>query len=122
MTSKIFMFGAPLALLAGALGGVPASAQNGDMAEYQRNRIAQLDQQVQRLGEGRTLTNSELQRLTNAVDGLREAYREFGRGGFTRDEIQRLDARIDSVRDRIATQTRDGDRLDGRRENRNNHR
>ena len=120
MLKKTFMIAAPFAMLAGALGAVPASAQNGDMAEYQRNRISQLDQQVQRLGEGRTLTNSELQRLSNAVDELREVYRDLGRGGFTRDEIQRLDARIDSVRDRIATQTRDGDRLDGRRENRDN--
>ena len=86
MLKKTFMIAAPFAMLAGALGAVPASAQNGDMAEYQRNRISQLDQQVQRLGEGRTLTNSELQRLSNAVDELREVYRDLGRGGFTRDE------------------------------------
>ena len=120
MLKKTVLFAAPFALLAGALGAVPASAQNRDLAEFQRNRIAQLDQQVEGLGEGRRLTNSELQRLSNAVDSLRETYRELSRGGFTRDELQRLDARIDSVRDRIVTQTRDGDRLDGRRENRDN--
>jgi len=120
MISKTFALASSLALLAGGFGALPASAQHGNTANHQRERIAQLDQRLERLGEGRRLTNSELQRLSNSVDNLRELYRDYSRGGFSRTEVERLDQRIDAVAERIRTQNRDDDRRETPRENRNN--
>ncbi len=110
MSINIRALAAPLALFAGASFAAPAMAQTYSPHEM-RVEIAQLHEQVERIGEGRRFTNAEYRRMQNAVDSLESSYRQYGRDGFSRREIMGLSERIDNVRARISIQARDGDQL-----------
>jgi len=110
MFSTKFLVAAPLALAAGLALATPASAQRADGPRELRAEINQLDEDVERIADGRRFTNAELQQARTAVDRLEERYRQYGRDGFSRGELNELNDRIGNARQRIFAQARDNDR------------
>lgn len=108
---KKILFAAPLVLAAGAVLATPASAATWNNAGQLRAEIAQLDKQVDRT---RGLSSREERALEQRVDRLQSLYRSYARGGFTRSEINRLNAEINQVRAAIARQSHDSNNHAGR--------
>lgn len=101
---KKFLIAAPLALAAMAAVATPASAAQWNDPGQIRSQIAQLDRQVDRL---HGLSPREEQRLENRVDRLQALYRSYARGGFTRNELQRLNGELSAVRNEVYAQAND---------------
>jgi hypothetical protein len=112
---KKFLIAAPLALAAVAAVATPASAAQWNDAGQIRAEIAQLDRQVDRM---RGLSPREEQRLVSRVDRLQALYRSYARGGFTRNELQRLDGELSAVRNQVYAQAND---RNGRYDRRDDH-
>jgi len=111
MTKK-FLIAAPLALAAGALLVTPASAASFSNPGQIRAEIQQLDRQVDR-AHGR-----DAQRLQARVDRLQSLYQSYARGGFSRNELQRLDRELGAVKAQVYSASRDRNGFDGGRDQR----
>ena len=97
-----FLFSAPLALAAASVLTVPASAATYHHSPGKlRGEIAQLDRQIDRAEQRRLLSRQEANRLERRVDQLRDLHNRYARGGFTRAELRILDLRIDAARKQI---------------------
>jgi TolA-binding protein len=94
-----------------ALGiAAPASAAAWNAPGQLRQEIAQLDSQINRAEARRLISQREAQQLDRQVDRLRETFRSYARGGFTRYELAHLDNRIDQVKRQLRVERRDDDR------------
>ena len=96
-----------LALGAGALFSVPASAAATANAGQIRAEINQLDRQVDRM---RGLSNREEARLERRIDSLQSLYRSYARGGFTNRELRSLNYELGKVKAEIRDQSHDRNR------------
>jgi len=115
MTKK-FLLAAPMALAAAAMLATPASAANISNPGQIRAEIQQLDRQIDRMPG---LSNREEKRLEGKVDQLQRLYQSYARGGFSRNELQRLDRELSDVKAEVFKASRDFGRD---RQDRNDHR
>ena len=104
---KTLALALPLALGAGALFSVPASAAATSNAGQIRAEINQLDRQVDRM---RCLSNREEARLERRIDSLQSLYRDYARGGFSNRELRALNYELGKVKAEIRDQSRDRNR------------
>ena len=83
------------------------------------NRIDRLEAQIQRGIQRGTISYREARSLREDVRKLERIERDYSRGGFTRSERDRLERRIDNLREKIDRAERNGrgrdDWRDGRR-------
>jgi hypothetical protein len=95
-----------------ALGvAVPASAAAAYAPGQLRAQIAQLDRDIERAEARRIISNREAVQLDRQVNRLQVTYRDYARGGFTRNELAALNSRIGTLQRQVAVQARDGNRM-----------
>lgn len=103
-----FLIAAPLALAAAATLATPASAASYTSSPAQvRKEIAQLDRQIDRAKERKTISWREARQLHNRVDQLEKLYVRYARNGFTRIELRVLDNRVDAVQRQLRIERHD---------------
>lgn len=111
---KLFIAAAMAAATATA--SMPASAQNWRLqASTQREiqtDINQLDRQITRAAQRRTISSREATVLRKQASTLQRTYNSFSRNGLTRQEVQRLETQVNQLRHRLKLERRD---WDGRR-------
>ena len=105
-----------IGLVAASIGAVPASAQAWRLQPNVRNQIQsdinQLDTQIQRATQRRTLSQREATGLRRDARQLQRTYNQYGRNGLTRAEVTTLEVRINTLRQKLRLDRRD---WDGRR-------
>lgn len=104
------------ALIAGsALAAAPASAQ-GFRAGYQgvareiQSDINQLDNQITRATQRRTISLREAGSLRGQTMQLQRLFNQFSRGGLDRREVATLTSQVNAVRAHLRLERRDWDR------------
>ncbi|MFV0644402.1 MAG: hypothetical protein ACK5NN_07870 [Sphingomonadaceae bacterium] len=113
MTNR-FRIAAPLIAASLALGlSVPASAAPGshdrsrsyswtqERAQDIRQDIRQMDRQINRALSRNAISYRQANRFEDRLNTLQRTYREFARGGFTRQELRILDRRVDALQMQI---------------------
>lgn len=78
------------------------------------NRIDQLESMIQRGVQRGSLTQNEARKLRDDVRSLHQLDRQYRRAGYSWSERDRMDRRIDNLRDKIERNMRDGERRYGR--------
>lgn len=106
-----------MALAASAtLSAMPASAQAWRLRPAVRSQIQsdinQLDRQITRAAQRRTVSAREATGLRRQAAQLQRTYNRYGRNGFTRAEIAALEGQANRVRQQLRLERRD---WDGRR-------
>jgi hypothetical protein len=112
-----------IALATAVVAAAPAAAQGyggygqnygypGDRGLVRQfdQRIGQLRNRIERLGERRAITGNEYRALRNHSAELRQRLFRFAQNGLSRGEAEDIADRIDNLRDRIRDE-----RMDGRR-------
>lgn len=77
-----------------------------------RQQIWNLDRDVDRATQNRSLSRSEAMRLRNNVRSLRNQYQVFSRNGLTFQEVRILQDRVNRIRTRLRMERLDWDRED----------
>jgi hypothetical protein len=77
-----------------------------------RQQIWQLDRQVDRATQNRTLSRREAMSLRRDVANLRGQYQMFNRNGLNFQEVRILQGRVNNVRTRLRLERADWDRED----------
>lgn len=105
-----------IGLVAASLGAAPAAAQAWRLQPSIRNQIQsdidQLDRQIARATQRRTVSQREATGLRRDARQLQRTYNQYGRNGLTRGEVTALETRANSLRQRLRLERRD---WDGRR-------
>ena len=95
---------------------VPAAAQNWRLqSSIQRqiqSDINQLERQIQRAQQRRTVSQREATRLRRDALSLQRLYNRYSRNGLDRREVTQLEAQTNQLRQRLRLERRD---WDGRR-------
>jgi hypothetical protein len=98
------------------LTAVPASAQawriQPRVQQEIRGDIDQLQNQIQRAQQRRTITARETVGLRRQATNLRQTYARFNRNGLDRSEVRTLQTQVNSLRQQLRLERRD---WDGRR-------
>lgn len=105
------------ALIAGAaVAATPASAQSWriqPIAQRQiQNDINQLDNQIGRAAQRRTISQREATGLRRQAVQLQRLFNQYSRNGLTRSEVSTLENQVNALRQRLRLERRD---WDGRR-------
>jgi len=99
-----------------ALTAVPATAQGWRLqptAQREiRGDIAQLQNQIQRAAQRRTISQREAAGLRREAQGIRQLLNRYSRNGLSRAEVTALEVRVNRLRQRLRLERRD---WDGRR-------
>ena len=99
-----------------AFGAVPASAQvwrlQPQVQTQIRADIDQLQTQIQRAAQRRTISQREAVSLRRQAVDLRQRFAQYSRNGLSRQEVTALEQRINQVRQNLRLERRD---WDGRR-------
>jgi predicted RNase H-like nuclease (RuvC/YqgF family) len=105
-----------LAVASAAFGSVPASAQTWHLQPRIQTQIRadinQLQNQIQRAAQRRTISQREAVTLRRQSVDLRQLLARFSRNGLSRPEVTALEQRINRVRQNLRLERRD---WDGRR-------
>ncbi|PSJ39026.1 hypothetical protein [Allosphingosinicella deserti] len=109
----------PLFVAAVAVAGAAAPAaaapawraQPGAQRQIQ-NDINQLDRQIARAVQKRTVSQREATGLRRQAISLQRTYNQFSRNGLDRREVAQLESRVNSLHERLKLERRD---WDGRR-------
>ncbi len=83
-----------------------------------RTQIWNLDRDIDRAAQRRTITRREATSLRRDVRWLRNQYQAYSRNGLTLQEVRTLQARVNTVRTRLRMERADWDREDYWRGNR----
>jgi len=125
--SKLKSFMIPVMAIAAISSAVPAaaSAQNYRPAPQHAQqaqgpqafaaRKASLERRIDRAVSQRKLDVRKSRELKQELNAISRQEREFARGGFSRQERQRLDQRYDRVEQRLEREMRQDNRGPGRR-------
>jgi hypothetical protein len=110
----------PIALATASVAlAAPASAQHWQprpAATAQiRQDIGQLDRQIQRARQRRTISPREATSLRREAAQVRRNYAVYQRGGLNRAEVRSLQTQVNRVRVRLRLEQRDWDRAPGHR-------
>lgn len=101
---------------AAVLGAVPATAQgwrpDGRVNREISQDIGQLDRQIDRAEQRRTVSRREAAKLRRQADQIDRSYRRFQRGGLSREEVRSLEQQVNRLRQQLRLERRD---WDGRR-------
>jgi hypothetical protein len=99
-----------------ALSAVPASAQSWRIQprvqQEIRGYIDQLQNQIQRAQQRRTISAREAGGLRQQAVALRQTYARYNRNGLDRTEVRTLQNQVNTLRQRLRLERRD---WDGRR-------
>lgn len=94
----------------------PASAQswrpNASASQEIRQDVNQLERQISRAQERRTISRREAANLQRQAVNLRQVYRRYSANGLSRREVSALERQINEIRARLNLGRRD---WDGRR-------
>jgi Spy/CpxP family protein refolding chaperone len=100
----------------GALSALPASAQvwriQPRAQQEIRGDIDQLQNQIQRAQQRRTISAREAVGLRQQAASLRQTYARYNRNGLDRNEVRTLQNQVNTLRQRLRLERRD---WDGRR-------
>ncbi|QAY79610.1 hypothetical protein [Sphingosinicella sp. BN140058] len=92
----------------------PASAQTRGGYDARRGgagierQIDQLEQQIDRLRDRRLISSSESQRLSRQAEQIDRLHDRYRRDGLSRREYADLDQRIQTLRQRVQAERREG--------------
>lgn len=75
--------------------------------------INQLDRQINRAEQRRTISRREAFGLRRDANDIRQTYARFSRNGLTRVEVRDLQNRVNRVHQRLRLEQRDWDRFRG---------
>jgi hypothetical protein len=99
-----------------AFGSVPAAAQAWRVQPRVQTQIRadinQLQSQIQRAAQRRTISQREAVTLRRQSVDLRQLFAQYNRNGLSRQEVAALELRINRVRQNLRLERRD---WDGRR-------
>jgi predicted RNase H-like nuclease (RuvC/YqgF family) len=108
----------PLALATASVTmAAPASAQpwhlQPQVAQQIRQDINELDRQILRAQQRRTISPREAASLRREAAQIRRNYQLYQRGGLTRTEVRDLQRQVNHLRMRLRLEQRDWDRWPG---------
>ena len=102
------------AAIAAILGGAaPASAQAWQAQPQIQNDINQLDRQISRAVQRKTVSQREAAGLRREAIQLQRTYNGYSRGGLDRQEIARLQRQVNRLQGRLQLERRDSNRRRG---------
>ena len=84
----------------------------GERVNAIRNQIWQLDRQIQRAEQRRTITNREARMLNRQVRNLQNRYNAYARNGLNFQEVRYLHTQVNQVRQQLRLSRLDWDRQD----------
>lgn len=110
-----FLIAAPMALAAAAMLTTPASAAPG--TRYNSVQISQdinqLDRQIDRAQQQRTISSREAKQLHREVKQIQNLRAQYARGGFTNAELRTLDGKITNVKQQLRVSKNDRNHAGG---------
>jgi predicted RNase H-like nuclease (RuvC/YqgF family) len=100
-----------------AMSAVPASAQSWVLVPQVRNEIRQdinqIERQIVRAEQRRTISRREARNLKQEATELRQTYRRYNRNGLSRAEVRVLEREVNELRRQLRLEQRDWDRRRG---------